>query len=492
MSRNRILSIEVGYATIRIADMERGLNPKIYNLIEIATPELSVSDGYLVSEKMVELKKAILEALKKNKIRTKKVVFTLFSSKIFTREVTLPVMKEKELRGVLEENITDYFPIELEDYVVTSTVIDTIVSADQTIKNKLLLIATEKKLIKDYAKLAELCRFTLIDVDYVGNSVYQLLKNVPRSTLQMYVKVEAENTLIMILEDKKLALQRSLNYGIGLGEIDKSQMVGNIRPILGTISRVMHFYSGQSYVSIDRAYLIGQGSEYVEVFNEAGEDSELSYEAYEEFDNVRLQKNVKAEGINDFIASIGAAIAPVKLIDYKAAYKRINYFRAGILMIIFYLMLIAALGLSAYLPYFDAKFENETLSKKAAMYSEAVEIHDTYVSLQSFYESFNEGDELTNHPNDGLLSFFEELEKKLPSDVTVTALNSDDDKVVLQIEVDNKKEAAGIIDMLRNFDTLMRVSVTSINGNESDEEGRISFAITGEYYPTVTVEEEAE
>lgn len=489
--KQRILSIEIGFSSIRICEMEQGEKPRVFKFIEIPTPELSISDGYIHSGKNEVVKNAILEALKQYKIRTKKVVFTIFSSKIITREILLPVMKEKQLKHVIEENIGDYFPIELENYQVTHTIIDAEMSKENVLQNKLLVIAAERGLISQYERLAEQCRFTLLDIDYVGNSVYQVLKKVPRFEPQMYVKVEPDNTLIMVLEDDRLVLQRSLNYGTGLGEMDEREMRDAIRPIMGTISRVLHFYSGQSYKHIGKVTLIGRGADYVDLFNEIGQDGVVEYDTLQSSESIRVQKNAKkSNNVSDFIAGIGAGIEPVKLINYKSSLKTVNYARASVLMILLYAVIMASLWLVSYIPYFDAQQEKLAIEREGKNYDNARRIYEHYVGLKNFFVPFYEGEEFTKHANDGLLAFIEEMEKKLPQNVEISNMTSDDTTVIMQMKVDTKEVAAGTIDTLRGFDTIMQLEVTSFSGGELNasesemQENQVSFSVTCYYYPT--------
>ena len=92
--------------------------PKVYKCVELKTPEGAVSDGYLNPAKRESLKDAIKAVLKENRIRTKRVLFTVFSGKIITREIILPGVKVHQINAIIESNVTEYFPIELSDYGV--------------------------------------------------------------------------------------------------------------------------------------------------------------------------------------------------------------------------------------------------------------------------------------------------------------------------------------------------------------------------------------
>ena len=77
----KVLCVEIGCTTIRLCEMDyKAKSPKIYHYFEIPTPIGAVMDGYLLIDKIEEVKSAIQTVLTENKIRTKKVIFSIFSS----------------------------------------------------------------------------------------------------------------------------------------------------------------------------------------------------------------------------------------------------------------------------------------------------------------------------------------------------------------------------------------------------------------------------
>ena len=87
-----MLSVEIGRSMTRIVEMDyQAKKPKVYKCVEVETPEGAVRDGYLDPAKRERLKDAVKSALKTNKIRTKRVLFTIFSGKIISREIVLQI-----------------------------------------------------------------------------------------------------------------------------------------------------------------------------------------------------------------------------------------------------------------------------------------------------------------------------------------------------------------------------------------------------------------
>lgn len=111
---------------------------------------------------------------------------------------------------------------------------------------------------------------------------------------------------------------------------------------------------------------------------------------------------------------------------------------------------------------------------------------------------------MTEHPNDGLVAFLEELEQKLPSDIVVDDYLSEADSVTLSMRVSSLEEAAKVFQILRDFDSVMEVEVgkteededyddDAVPAEEEGEEGqesrkRMKFSAVCYYYP-VTVED---
>ena len=93
----KVLSIEISDSVIRMCQMDyKKKNPRVYRHAMIETPQGAYRDGRVLKPEI--LKDVIVDSLKENKMySTKDVVFSIASSKIVTREVMLPPVKEKML-----------------------------------------------------------------------------------------------------------------------------------------------------------------------------------------------------------------------------------------------------------------------------------------------------------------------------------------------------------------------------------------------------------
>jgi type IV pilus assembly protein PilM len=490
----KMLSIDIGIATTQIVEMDfQSKKPKIYKCIEIETPANSVEDGYLMLDNIEALSEAIKEALKANKIRTKRVLFTVFSGKIITREVMLPRVKDHQISAVIESNLNDYFPIELDDYKIAHLKIETYTEGDNEGRHKVMVIAAEKALIEGYEKLAELIGLNIVDVDYSGNSIYQASKQRAGAEAIMVVKVERGNAVITIIKKGILEMQRNINYS------EKTDLEEASRTLVGTVLRIIDFYlSKDESASIDKIYIVGEGSKDKALAELMKEHSQISCGQLEVIKGVTLTKYVQDCQISLFAAAIGAGISSVGFDTEKEKERHeTNYVSASLLMTVLIIVVALALVSLSVIPYNAALMEKNSLEKKQRQLEPAKAVYDQYNAMTSFISKVRYGNAITHNSNDAILDFLEELEEMLPSDVEVSDFSSDDAECIISMRVSDKETAAGVINNFRNFESLSSVTVTALTEETADNEADdnlssdtkiINFTITAEYNVDTLIE----
>lgn len=489
----KVLCMEIGVSVIKIAEMDYQVKkPKVYQCIEVRTPEDAVKDGYLNPLKLEALKETIRNALQEKKIRTKRVLFTVFSGKIISREIMLPSVKPHQISAIIQANITEYFPIELDEYKISHLLIDTLKEGENAGKHKVLVIAVENSLLAGYDKLATELGLRIVDIDYAGNSVVQASRHSAGAGAIMVVKMEEENSIITILQNGKFVLQRNINHASTRGTETEDDFEETLEALVGTMMRVADFYvSHDENNKIEHIYIMGEGSRKQKTIDTIAEQIQLPCSVFEHVRGVTIQKKAEEAPIHLFAAVIGSGISSVGFANEKEKERHeTNYVSACLLMIVFFVVLTLAILSLALIPYNAALMEEKALKQKAEEYAPAKVIHDQYESMQQLYMHVEYGHLLTEHSNDTILDFLDELEKQLPKDVEMTEFSSDDSTCVMTMRVDDKETAAGVINKLRDFASLRSVTVESIteetpqSGNDVDintTDTRIYFTITCEY-----------
>ena len=471
----KVLCIEVGLSVIKMVEMDYQVKkPKIYKCVEVTTPSDAIKDGYLNPEKIEVLKNRIKEALANKKIRTKRVIFSVFSGKIISREIMIPAVKQHQISAVVTANAYDYFPIELEQYKISHLYVNTIKDGENIGRHKVIVMAVEKTLLEGYDLLATELGLRLVDIDYTGNSVYQIMKQNAGAGAIMVVKMEEEHAIITILQQGTLILQRNVKYALGRLEGEKIRPEEALESLQNTMMRVMEFHaSHEGNGKIEQIYIMGEQSRDEKIADDMAFKMEIPCRIVDTIRGVTIPKKVDVTQWNLFAGVIGAGIASVGLANEKEKKRHeTNYVSACILMIIFFGVLIGSMFVMSLIPYYTALQEQKLLQKKEETYAPAQVVYEQYIATQKLYTHLEYGHLLTRNSNDSILSFLEELEKKLPTSVELTEFSSDDEMCVMTMRVDDKETAAGVIKTLREFSSLKTVSVESI-AEESAENGDV-------------------
>ena len=208
----KVISIEAGIQWTKVALVDyRKKNPPVHEAFAFRTPEHAVEDGYIRDKD--SLARALKEELVRRQILEKDVVFTLSSSKVVTREVVIPYVKDNKIKGIIDAQSRDYFPMDISGYTISYSKMD-VVEDDGKKQLKLLLVAIPDNLLGNYVSFAQLAGLKVETFDYIGNGCIQLMCDSFVDNA-MIIQLEEQATVISILENKKLAFQRVTPYGYG-------------------------------------------------------------------------------------------------------------------------------------------------------------------------------------------------------------------------------------------------------------------------------------
>ena len=211
---SRVLSIEINQIATKICEMEeRTKNPKVYKSFMISTPEGVIQDGMLQPDE--EYVKSITSLLAAHAIKAKKVIFSVSSSRIASREVTIPYVKVSKVGEVISAKADEYFPVDLDNYKVTWVLMGVEQDAKGNKKHKALVLAVPNNLLQGYYALAESCGLELAAIDYMGNSLFQAVKSSRMEGTQAVAKIDENATLIIVIKDGAMVSIRNVPYGVG-------------------------------------------------------------------------------------------------------------------------------------------------------------------------------------------------------------------------------------------------------------------------------------
>lgn len=516
----KILSIEIGVDVTHVLEMDyRVKNPKVYRSFSFQTPVGVIGEAGV--RKSEEFRTALHKLLDANKIKTRKTLFVVNSGKIASREVLIPMIKENRIKDFLNTNSADFFPVDLSRYQLVYRN-EGVVQQDTVKKRKLYVFAVPGDLVQSYEELADFCSLELTALDYVGNSIFQMMHKAVGNNICCSVKLDNNATMITIINQGMVVLQRTVFYGfeevekvvVDSGLFPKEQYpaamdilqqtdcldtnqaapedamnamraeaVEALRPMIGNIRRVLDYYQSRNNgAEVKECFLIGNGA-YIK-----GLDRLMSMELNLP---VHLQEKDVLNGFRTFggrfdamyEACYGAAIQPLdfvfgsaqtaKIIEEKKKRELLAAKLIGLLCVACAVILLALSGVQRI----ALSHELNTLNKQKDELEYIQDIYNAYVDTKSQYDDVTKMNGKTETVSDALADAIEEMEEKFPSGVKVTSLTSNGEGISMDIEVSTKEEAAKILQNLATFDAFRSVTTNGIT-ESTDENGKITVTFS--------------
>ena len=518
---NRVLCIEIGNRMTHVVETDfKVKEPKIYKSFSFQTPDNLFKEETLAD--VLPFKERLDAGLEEHKIKTRKAVFVLASSRIASRDVVIPHVKENRIRTLLYANSAEYFPVDLEKYQLSYRLLDEVEEEGEQ-KYKLMVLAVPNEMIDAYKSLAKVCLLTLVDLDYIGNAATQLLEKNIKNDLYAAVRLEEDTTMITIVRENKIELQRTFPYGIAdvVQAVQKSGHFGEdidfyetlekmrkenvlsleeeeiqeditegFRAITGNVSRVMNFYSSNhAGAEMENIVLYGTGADI------CGMEQYLSDELSIPVSGESLREALPQEKGNTgdyyplmYLTCVGAAVNPMKfrledekeVAEKKKEHKQIhiepkNFF--GICVVVSLVLLLAVVPYYGYLKMGVHKLQKERSEKQylADEYKEYNQAKTEYEKIENLYQE-------TTTTSEGIGDFIDELERNMPSDILVRSITSNSESVTMDIRVSSKREAAKVVDELSGFESISDVQVESLEETKSEtNQSYVDFMVVCTY-----------
>ena len=541
----RAIAIEIGYSLTKICEVDyKAKTHKIYKSFTVPNGAEVISDGALmVSPEYVENLRSALSA---NHVKGKQVVFTITSSKIASREVTIPYVKENRIADVVNANATDYFPVDLSQYQLAYTILGTIGETKGAQQYKLLVMAVPTALLSGYYELAKALKLEVAAIDYAGNSIFQVVKDECAKGRHIVVKIDERSSLVMAVENSVLSFTRSVSCGVEeimdavmntlcWGEVSsveqairvlqrnecivpeedagdsesaeesaksaKDSALEDMReaviPLIGGITRVIDYYASRnSGAGIERILITGMGADFKGMDEMLSRETNMPVAILKEAAGWNLMRNFKNECFSEYIACVGAAVAPLGFkqepekrskgkAKKEAGEGGTNW--APLAYTVFGVGLVAAAALVAVpmIGYAKLTKTNMELKAQAGSLEDIIPIYNEYVEVKAEHAMADAMYEATESRNESLEEFLGELEDKLPANVNVISFSSDAYEVSLNMRVQTKDDAGAAVEQMRTFQSLIpeRVTVASLVEEENEESGErvVNFTVTAAY-----------
>ena len=516
---NKVLSIDITNESITIIELTASAKKQtmIHNIIIFETPEDSYEDGAIKEpEKIAE---AISQQLAARGINNKNAIFVLSSTKIVNREVMIPFVPEKKIRGIINSNSSEYFPVNIEDYVVSHSVLETVTDEENNKQLRVLAVAAPEHMVKSYYDLGQMCGLNVVALDYIGNAMLQLIKTqTNQNTTTMVIQLGSESTVLNIVQGENLLLQRTVPYGTNsvvnvvmddkgvdattamtllqndrliTVDFDDNEVTGAFRYLINNIGRVMDFYASKNPDKpIEDVLLTGDGALIRGIDGLFKVQLNVSTRIMDTLYNIKFDPSIDLKVYNPvyLVTPIGAALAPMGFaladIGVQTAAKK-----EGSIAPFVALVAIAAVG-AAGMAFYSINKKNTVTEKKEQLEADIARVSDIEEIINQYNEAeakYNDIESMyysTYILNENARQFISELEKKMPSEITISSFSTSDAGVTLPCTSTSYDAIADFIMQLKTIDCVDNAYVASIS-KAVDEAGQetFTFSVSVEYVP---------
>lgn len=540
---NRVLSIEIGNSFTKICEIDYKVKkPKVYKVLTVETPEGVVVDGML--QPTQEYADHLVNALGTNGIRTKKVIFTISSTRVASREVQIPNVKANKIEALVKTNANDYFPVDLTQYEIGHYLAGGLTEEG---KLRVMALAVPKALLDSYYQLAQMCGWEVECFDYSSNSLYQILRDEKSEKVTMMIKIDENSTIVTVLSAGKVLLQRTVAYGVqdaietmiasgayavndpmsaverfqkktclnrvlhqgdklweenagrwedeDAGNVEvtaaRQKITASLEPLIVGVSRVIDFYdSRNSDTPIERTYVTGLGGSFSGMSKLFTNCLERKVHTLSDMDDkIGMSKAIRSTRPAAYISCLGAVLAPVGLIDKSqqkgkgmTVVSGTNYTFVSVAVLVLGVILSIAMAVTSLTRYFGTVAENVALQARVEELQPAQTVYNEYLSTAAQYDKYKYLYEYTENPNENLVEFINELEQILPSSFWTNSFSSDMEGISMSVTVEGKAAAARTILNIRNMESIEDVQISNITDTQNElGESAVTFSITGTY-----------
>ena len=540
---NRVLSIEIGNSFTKICEIDYKVKkPKVYKVLTVETPEGVVVDGML--QPTQEYADHLVNALGTNGIRTKRVIFTISSTRVASREVQIPNVKANKIEALVKTNANDYFPVDLTQYEIGHYLAGGLTEEG---KLRVMALAVPKALLNSYYQLAQMCGWEVECFDYSSNSLYQILRDEKSEKVTMMIKIDENSTIVTVLSAGKVLLQRTVAYGVqdaietmiasgayavndpmsaverfqkktclnrvlhqgdklweenagrwedeDAGNVEvtaaRQKITASLEPLIVGVSRVIDFYdSRNSDTPIERTYVTGLGGSFSGMSKLFTNCLERKVHTLSDMDDkIGMSKAIRSTRPAAYISCLGAVLAPVGLIDKSTQKAKgltvvsgTNYTFVSVAILVLGVILSIAMAVTSLTRYFGTVAENVALQARVEELQPAQAVYNEYLSAAAQYDKYKYLYEYTENPNENLVEFINELEQILPSSFWTNSFSSDMEGISMSVTVEGKAAAARTILNIRNMESIEDVQISNITDTQNElGESAVTFSITGTY-----------
>lgn len=512
-SNSKVLTIDITNESITIVEVTPSNKKQstIHNAIIFETPEDAYEDGVIRDKERIA--EAIKSQLSANGITNKNAIFVLTSTKIVNREVLVPFVKENKIKGIINANSSEYFPVNIEDYVVSHSVLETVTDEENNKQLRVLAVAAPENMVRSYYDLAALAGLKVVALDYIGNAMLQLIKTQTTEAMTtMVIQLGSESTVLNIVKGDTLLLQRTVPYGTNVVvnevmdakgvdattamtllqnerlltvDFDDNAITGAFRYLINNIGRVMDFFTSKNPDKpIDDVFLAGDGALIKGIDGLFKVQLNVSTRVMDTLYNIKFDPKIDLKIYNPvyLMVPIGAAFDPMgfELGEAGAKGSASSVDTTPLVIAFLILSVIIAGGVTAYsfIAKNKAQSELDQVNRDIQAISDIEKIVTDCENAQNIYMDAENMYSYTENLNENVGTLITELEDKMPKGISLTAFNSTADGVDFTGNTKTYEDIAAFAINLKDIECIDNTFIESVTENKDAQSTDVTYDFT--------------
>jgi len=216
-----MLAIDFGARSIKAVKLSRtGDGYRLDNFGMVLTPPESILHGEIKDVDSVT--QALEKMLRKKGIHDRNSIICITGQKVIVREITTPLMNEKELMDGLQWEAPKYVPYDLKESLLDAKKIEELEEKEGNKMMKVLLVAAPKSLVNQQIEVLKKVKIQPRVVDIVSNAQIRVFENylTPVSSneadgnqMDVILSMGASTTEITLIEGDRLKFTRTILKG---------------------------------------------------------------------------------------------------------------------------------------------------------------------------------------------------------------------------------------------------------------------------------------
>ena len=512
-SNSKVLTIDITNESITIVEVTPSNKKQstIHNAIIFETPEDAYEDGVIRDKERIA--EAIKSQLSANGITNKNAIFVLTSTKIVNREVLVPFVKENKIKGIINANSSEYFPVNIEDYVVSHSVLETVTDEENNKQLRVLAVAAPENMVRSYYDLAALAGLKVVALDYIGNAILQLIKTQTTEAMTtMVIQLGSESTVLNIVKGDTLLLQRTVPYGTNVVvnevmdakgvdattamtllqnerlltvDFDDNAITGAFRYLINNIGRVMDFFTSKNPDKpIDDVFLTGDGALIKGIDGLFKVQLNVSTRVMDTLYNIKFDPKIDLKIYKPvyLMVPIGAAFDPMgfELGEAGAKGSASSVDTTPLVIAFLILSVIIAGGVTAYsfIAKNKAQSELDQVNRDIQAISDIEKIVTDCENAQNIYMDAENMYSYTENLNENVGTLITELEDKMPKGISITAFNSTADGVDFTGNTKTYEDIAAFAINLKDIECIDNTFIESVTENKDAQSKDVTYDFT--------------